>query len=78
MQDFDRALFRTADGLAASRWSVAAAAERGESRGMHVLTDAPETRPDFAHRLIVGGFDSLWTRPDASASEAPRLERATA
>jgi L-aspartate oxidase len=108
MQDFDRALFRNAEGLAASRaaldsawrdiadhaegrdlktreaaallaasrWSVAAAAERRESRGMHLRVDAPEARPEMAHRLIVGGFDSLWTRPDALHAAAPKLERA--
>jgi L-aspartate oxidase len=99
MQDFDRALFRSAGGLEASRlrldaardeiaahacgddlasreaaallatarWSVTSALARAESRGMHLRVDAPETRAEFGHRLLIGGLDEIETRWDSPA-----------
>lgn len=50
--------------LAAARWSARAALARPESRGMHQRVDAPETRPDGAHRLLVGGLAHPWVRAE--------------
>ncbi len=53
---------------ATARWCVAAALARDESRGMHIRTDRPETAPDKAHRLLTGGLDRVWARPEAPAA----------
>lgn len=54
----------TASMLAMARWSVRTAAVRTESRGMHTRTDHPETDPRQTHRLLAGGLDEVWVRPD--------------
>jgi succinate dehydrogenase/fumarate reductase flavoprotein subunit len=50
---------------ATARWCVAAARARDESRGMHIRTDKPETLPEKACRLLTGGLNEVWTRPEA-------------
>jgi L-aspartate oxidase len=100
MQDYDRALFRNACGLAASRaaldaawreiadraesydvrtretaallasarWSVAAAAARRETRGMHLRTDAPSLDLRLAHRFRIEGVETPTIAPDLEAA----------
>ena len=92
MHPFDKNLFRTGQGLAASaraleglwteladhadtgtiasretaallataRWSVATAAARNESRGLHRREDFPARDPGYAARLLSGGLDRVW------------------
>ena len=50
--------------VAHARWITASALTRQESRGMHRRLDAPEADPGLDHRLLVGGLDRVWTRPD--------------
>lgn len=50
--------------LATARWSVTAALARAESRGLHRLEDIPRIVPDFAHRLLVDGIDTIRVTPD--------------
>ena len=64
-------LRETAALLANARWSVSAALRREESRGMHRRTDAPATRPEFAHRIAVGGLQKLWHRADSVPLSTP-------
>lgn len=54
----------TAAMLATARWCAASALARDESRGMHQRDDRPETDPRFSRRILVGGLDKVWTRPD--------------
>ena len=50
--------------LAHARWMYHAALERTESRGMHRRFDYTNLDPAQEHRLITGGLDTLWSRPE--------------
>ena len=50
--------------LAHSRWMYHAALRRTESRGMHRRFDFPDQDPAQGYRLITGGLDDVWTRPE--------------
>lgn len=67
----DRVATREAAAIAATaRWCNAAALARTESRGMHVRTDAPSPVPAQTRRLVVGGLERIWTRPEPHNAEA--------
>ncbi|CAN5375997.1 FAD-binding protein [soil metagenome] len=68
------ALRETAAMTATARWSVAAALERTESRGMHMRVDAPTSNPQQASRLLTGGLDTLWTRYERQGANIPLTE----
>jgi succinate dehydrogenase/fumarate reductase flavoprotein subunit len=51
--------------VAHARWMYHAALQRTETRGMHKRIDYPTTDPAQHHRLLTGGLDELWTRPEA-------------
>lgn len=53
--------------VATARWMYASALARTESRGMHKRQDFPERDARFHHRLISGGLDRVWVRPEAVA-----------
>lgn len=56
---------------ATARWCLAAARARAETRGIHVRSDAPvERKPGASARLLVGGLDTVWTRPESVPLEA--------
>ncbi|GAA2550686.1 FAD-binding protein [Mycolicibacterium diernhoferi] len=50
--------------LAHSRWMYHAALQRTESRGMHRRFDHTEIDPRQQYRLLTGGLDELWSRPE--------------
>ena len=52
--------------LAHSRWMYHAALHRTETRGMHKRIDQPAVDTAQRHRLLTGGLDQLWTRPEAA------------
>lgn len=102
MHPFDKNLFRTGQGLAASahvledlwteladhadtgtiasretaallataRWSVATAAARKESRGLHRREDFPSRDSGLAVRLLSGGLDQVWVAADSAPADA--------
>ncbi|MFD3417505.1 FAD-binding protein [Streptomyces decoyicus] len=47
-----------------ARWMYASALARTESRGMARRLDFPEQDPAQRHRIITGGLDEVWTRPE--------------
>lgn len=59
--------------LATARWSAASSLARNESRGMHQREDRPQTSRHYAHRILSGGLDRVWTGQEA----APELELAS-
>jgi succinate dehydrogenase/fumarate reductase flavoprotein subunit len=50
--------------LAHSRWMYHAALSRTESRGMHRRFDHTELDPTQQYRLLTGGLDTVWSRPE--------------
>lgn len=57
---------------ATARWMYASALERTETRGMHKHLDHPDLDPAQQRRLVCGGLERVWVRPEvATASEAP-------
>ncbi|MBO4253690.1 FAD-dependent oxidoreductase [Streptomyces griseorubiginosus] len=50
--------------VAHGRWMYHAALRRTESRGMHKRTDHPALDPAQHHRLLTGGLDEIWSRPE--------------
>lgn len=55
----------TAAMAATARWMYHAALARKESRGMHRRIDVTQTDPNQQHRLITGGLDQIWVKPEA-------------
>ncbi|HEY9669118.1 MAG TPA: FAD-binding protein [Coleofasciculaceae cyanobacterium] len=49
--------------VATSRWMYASALERKETRGMHKHLDYPQQDPNQSHRLLSGGLDRIWVKP---------------
>lgn len=51
--------------VAHGRWMYHAALHRTESRGMHKRSDYPAQNPALRHRLLTGGIDDIWSRPES-------------
>ncbi|WP_442869970.1 hypothetical protein [Bradyrhizobium sp. CCBAU 45389] len=60
----------TAALLATARWSVATAATRKESRGLHRREDFPSRDSGLAVRLLSGGLDQVWVAVDGAPADA--------
>jgi succinate dehydrogenase/fumarate reductase flavoprotein subunit len=61
--------------VAHARWMYHAALQRTETRGMHKRVDFPGQDATQRHRLLTGGLDNLWTRPE-KVRDAPSDGRA--
>lgn len=60
-------LFRTREAAAMTahgRWMFHAALQRTETRGMHKRLDYPQQDPAQQFRLLTGGLEDIWTRPE--------------
>lgn len=56
---------RQAAAMAAhARWMYTAALTRTETRGMAKRLDFPAQDPEQHHRIVTGGLDRVWTRPE--------------
>ncbi|WP_437785171.1 FAD-binding protein [Sorangium sp. So ce1097] len=53
--------------VATARWMFNAARARTETRGMHRHKDHPGLDPAQQRRLITGGLDRVWVRPEPAA-----------
>jgi succinate dehydrogenase/fumarate reductase flavoprotein subunit len=51
--------------VAHARWMYHAALARTETRGMHKRLDYPTQNPAQRYRLLTGGLDEIWTRPES-------------
>ncbi|MFL6557299.1 MAG: FAD-dependent oxidoreductase [Bacillus sp. (in: firmicutes)] len=49
---------------ATARWMYSSALERRETRGMHKRLDYKEQDPNFHYRILTGGLDEIWVKPD--------------
>jgi succinate dehydrogenase/fumarate reductase flavoprotein subunit len=54
--------------VATARFMYASASQRTETRGMHKHTDFPELDPAQQRRLISGGLDRIWVRPEPAGA----------
>lgn len=50
--------------VATARWMYTSALARKESRGMHKLQDYPHQDPNQQYRLLSGGLDTVWVKPE--------------
>jgi succinate dehydrogenase/fumarate reductase flavoprotein subunit len=63
-------LFRAREAAAMTahgRWMFNAALQRTETRGMHKRLDYPEQDPAQQFRLLTGGLEEIWTRPEVGS-----------
>lgn len=49
---------------ATARWMYSAALERKETRGMHKRLDFKEQDPNYHYRILTGGLDEIWVKPE--------------
>ncbi|GAB0107290.1 FAD-binding protein [Nocardia sp. JMUB6875] len=56
--------------LAVARWTKYSALARTETRGMHRRTDHPGAGSDWRVRLLSGGLENVWVRPDLTTVHA--------
>lgn len=50
--------------VATARWMYSSALARTETRGMHKHQDYPQQDPHQQHRLLSGGLDTVWVKPE--------------
>ncbi|GAB4588588.1 FAD-binding protein [Nocardia sp. IFM 10818] len=55
--------------LAVARWTKYTALARTETRGMHRRTDHPGATNDWRVRLLSGGLETVWVRPERALPE---------
>lgn len=63
--------------LATARWMYASALERKETRGMHKHLDYPQQDPNQYHRLLSGGLDRVWVKPQKLQTTVKERELVT-
>ncbi|MDB4972202.1 MAG: L-aspartate oxidase [Myxococcaceae bacterium] len=59
--------------VATARWMYRSAGHRTESRGMHKHMDHPELDPTQQRRLLSGGLDRVWVRPERELARVPQV-----
>jgi succinate dehydrogenase/fumarate reductase flavoprotein subunit len=61
--------------VATARWMYTSAQARKETRGMHKHQDYPQQNPNQQHRLISGGLDTVWAKPDREVANRELVAR---
>jgi succinate dehydrogenase/fumarate reductase flavoprotein subunit len=56
--------------VATARWMYASAEQRRETRGMHKHQDFPTLDATQQHRIVSGGLDRVWARPEVAPTTA--------
>ncbi|MCW3061458.1 MAG: L-aspartate oxidase [Capsulimonas sp.] len=64
--------------VATARWMYASARVRTETRGMHKRIDHPGQSPELQYRLLSGGLDTVWVKPDPTSVAAPSSKETVA
>jgi succinate dehydrogenase/fumarate reductase flavoprotein subunit len=60
---------------ATARWMYSSAKERRETRGMHKRLDYKEQYPSFHYRILTGGLDEIWVKPDKPLHQEEGVRR---
>ncbi|MFC5649314.1 FAD-dependent oxidoreductase [Paenibacillus solisilvae] len=58
---------------ATARWMYSSALARTETRGMHKRVDFPQQDTEQRYRLLSGGLDQVWVKPEEVQKEAVSL-----
>lgn len=53
--------------VATARWMYNSGLQRQETRGMHKRMDYPQQDPNQQYRLLSGGVDTIWVKPEPSS-----------
>lgn len=51
--------------VATARWMYNSGLQRQETRGMHKRMDYPQQDPNQQYRLLSGGLDKIWVKPES-------------
>ncbi|GAA6623968.1 FAD-dependent oxidoreductase [Scytonema sp. NUACC26] len=52
--------------VATARWMYNSGLQRQETRGMHKRMDYPQQDPNRQYRLLSGGLDKIWVKPESA------------
>jgi succinate dehydrogenase/fumarate reductase flavoprotein subunit len=58
--------------VATARFMYHSASQRSETRGMHKHLDFPGVDAGQQRRLLTGGLDQVWVRPDVASAARER------
>ncbi|MBW4590331.1 FAD-binding protein [Aetokthonos hydrillicola Thurmond2011] len=53
--------------VATARWMYNSGIQRQETRGMHKRVDHPQQDPNQHYRLLTGGLDTVWVKPETAS-----------
>ncbi|KAF3889586.1 MULTISPECIES: FAD-dependent oxidoreductase [Nostocales] len=54
--------------VATARWMYNSGLQRQETRGMHKRMDYPQQDPNQQYRLLSGGVDTIWVKPEPAVA----------
>ncbi|BAZ02528.1 glucose-inhibited division protein A [Tolypothrix tenuis PCC 7101] len=52
--------------VATARWMYNSGLQRQETRGMHKREDYPQQDPNQQYRILSGGLDNIWVKPESA------------